>query len=94
VLAQLAEINIDYIDQIQFTYQKEINGKTITISPLHIAVYEGNNRSVDILLNYMTIIDSNASNFYRSILPELVEFSAFIIYLKSLPVRTGEMIEK
>jgi hypothetical protein len=86
VLAQLANINIDYVDQIQFTYQKEINGKMRTISPLHMAVFEGNNRSVDILLNYMTIIDSNASNFFRSILPDLVEFSAFIVYLKSLPV--------
>lgn len=59
-----------------------------------MAVVEGNNRSVDILLNYMTIIDSNASNFFRSILPDLVEFSAFIIYLKSLPVQTMEMVEK
>ena len=64
------------------------------ISPLHLALAEGNNRSVDILLKFMTIIDSNSSDFFRSILFELVEYSSFQMYLKSLPVQTIEMSEK
>jgi len=82
VLRKLAEINLDYIQQIQFTYNRESNDsegekKVVIISPLHLALAEGNNRSVDILLKFMTIIDSNSSDFFRSILYELVEYSSF-----------------
>jgi len=44
-----------------------------------------NNRSVKILLQYMSRLDYNASQTMKDILPELVDYSGFTDYLEELP---------
>lgn len=51
-----------------------------------MALVEGNNRSVDTLLHYMTFCDINASLFFRHVYAELVNYTSFQAYLRSLQV--------
>jgi len=46
---------------------------------------EGNNRSINILLKYMSLLDNNCCETIRDILPELIEYENFILYMKELP---------
>ena len=55
------------------------------ISPLHLAFKEGNNRSINIILRYMSMLDNNCSDTIRDILPELIEYENFILYMRELP---------
>ena len=54
------------------------------ITPLHIAYDYGNNRSINVLLSFMSKIDSNNSDSFKDILFNLVEFQQFIPYMESL----------
>jgi hypothetical protein len=65
---------------------EEVQHKKIT--PLHLAFREGNNRSINIILRYMSKIKYNASETIRDILPELVEHNEFGIYMQNLPFKT------
>ena len=63
-------------------------------SPLHIAVREGNNLSVEVLLEYMTLIHYNCSKKFKSVLKDLVEYKSFLGYLENLPYATSSMNKK
>jgi hypothetical protein len=54
------------------------------MTPLHIAFEEGNNRSINLILRYMAKIKYNASESFKDILPQLVDYNDFPIYLDSL----------
>ena len=53
-------------------------------SPLHIAVIERNNRSVDILLKYMAMVGGNHSRHYKDIFGDIVDQKSFPEFLLSL----------
>lgn len=61
----------------------------ITNSPLHIAVREGNNKSVDIILHFMSKVQVKASRKYRDILHRLVQFQNMKSYISSIPKSTN-----
>ena len=50
-----------------------------------MAVREGNNKSVDIILNFMSKIDVNASRMFRDILHKLVQYQNMKNYISSMP---------
>jgi len=54
-------------------------------SPLHMAIKQGNNRSVEIILNYMSIIDTNNSYTFRDIFAKLMEYNKVKSYISELP---------
>jgi hypothetical protein len=64
------------------------------ICPLHLAFKEGNNRSINIILRYMSMLDNNCCDTIRDILPELIEYENFILYMRKLPFQTNQMINK
>ena len=53
------------------------------LSALHSALLEGNNRAIDILLNYMAKIPLNCSENFTDILHYLVDQQSFLEYLDS-----------
>jgi hypothetical protein len=55
------------------------------ICPLHLAYNEGNNRSINTLLKYMSFLDNNCCETIKDILPYLIEYENFILYMKELP---------
>jgi len=57
----------------------------IRVTPLHIAFKQKNNRSVKVLLQYMSKIGYNASNTFKDILPELIDYTGFSEYLWNMP---------
>jgi hypothetical protein len=66
----------------------------IKITPLHLAFNEGNNRSINIILAFMAKIDNNCSSTFMDILPKLVEYDNFVMYMKELPFQTIQMMNK
>ena len=55
-------------------------------SPLSIAM--GNNRCVEIILNYMSKIKADASKKLMHVLPKLTDYKNFLIYFEKLPLQT------
>ena len=53
---------------------------------LYMAVKDGNNRSVDIILNYTSLIKTNSSRNIMPVFGQLVNYNKFIKYLTDLPV--------
>lgn len=51
------------------------------ISPLSLALKEGNNRCVEIILSFMAKIDYNASQKFISEMPNLTDYNSFMTYL-------------
>ena len=70
------------------------NDEAKKICPLHLAFKEGNNRSINIILRYMSMLDNNCCDTIRDILPELIEYENFILYMRELPFQTNQMINK
>lgn len=77
------------------TYQ--VNTETeekVTNSPLHMAVREGNNKTVDTILYYMSRIDENASIMFKDIFHKLIIFQNMKAYIENLPITTKQMLKK
>lgn len=55
-------------------------------SPLSIAIEIGNNRCVEIILNYMSKIETNASRKFMSVMPLLTDYQSFLTYIQKLPL--------
>ena len=66
----------------------------ITVSPLSLALKEGNNRCVEIILSFMSKIDYNASSKFIDEMPSLTDYNSFCTYLTELPMQTQQMLEK
>jgi len=56
------------------------------VTPLHLAL--NNNRSINIIIYWMSQIDQNASETFKDIWPDLVDTQNFILYLNELPFQT------
>lgn len=63
-------------------------------SALHLAVEEGNNRSIDCILTNMSKIDRNCSRQFRAIFDQLIEYKQIKTYLEFLPAVTVQMKRK
>ena len=64
---------------------EEKEQKLNKITPLHLAYKEGNNRCINLILLYMSMIDQNCSETISDILHKLVECENFGIYMAELP---------
>jgi hypothetical protein len=56
------------------------------VSPLSLALKEGNNRCVEIILSFMAKIDYNASSKFVDEMPFLTDYNSFSTYLTELPM--------
>lgn len=73
-------------------YNAEKNAFIIKWTPLRIA--KNNSKSANIILNYMSKIDTNASGTFCDLLPLFIESSMFIKYLEQIPFQSLEMTQK
>ena len=64
------------------------------MAPLHLANKFKNNRSIDMLLKYMSKLNFNSTRTFKNILPELIDFSNFNEYLEKLTFRSVQMLNK
>ena len=64
------------------------------ITALHLAQRAGNNRSIEIILKFLSKIPFNSSKNIADILPDLVEFKNLQTYLARLPVVSLQMEKK
>jgi len=62
----------------------KINYLKIRETALHAAFKIKNNRTIDILMKYLSLNPTDASHFYKDILSQLVDQSSFTVFLKSL----------
>ena len=76
------------------SFQKKIEWKMETNSPLHMAVKEGNNKTVDTILFYMAKVDVNASFMFRDVFDKLIVFQNIKPYIDNLPNTTNQMMKK
>ena len=91
----LDEEMLEILTYVQIIYPDDNRDKEIGIkSALHMAVQEGNTRSVNILLKYMAEVKFNSSKNFRSIFDQLVEYQGFLTYLERLPLQTSQMLQK
>jgi hypothetical protein len=75
------------LDQIQYFFVEEdftenkSKAKLRKTTPLHLAFDQQNNRSINILLKFMSILDYSNFNSFRDLWPYLVDYSGFIDFL-------------
>lgn len=61
--------------------EEETETKSVQITPLHIAYFEGNNRSINIILKYMSYLSCDCSYNIKDILPSLINQENFYLYM-------------
>ena len=106
-LKYLAENDRDMLDLLHYYYTEEVEEVEVShlplptrgneirekrVTPLHLAM--NNERSANIILNYMSMTDYNASFNIRDILHLCVEKSKFLTYMNELTFQTVEMAHK
>ena len=72
VLEHFHKLDIHLLESLVYT-----NDKADKNSPLMIALEEGNNRNVEIILKYMSMIETNSSSKFISLFTRLLEFKNF-----------------
>lgn len=85
-IGDMANTMKNKVDVLNVFGKKNILMKTV--SPLSLALKEGNNRCVEIILSYMAKIDYNASSKFVDEMPFLTDYNSFITYLTELPMQT------
>ena len=96
VLKNFSQIDPDLLELIVYN-QTILNKKGEQVgfnTPLLMAVENHNNRSADIILDYMSRIKFNSSRNIMSVISKLVNYKMFIKYLTHLPVQTPLMETK
>ena len=90
--------NLEILNYTQDIYEQSNNTtdktKIIKNSALHRAVREGNQRSIDFILQFMSKINFNSSRNFRDLMAQLIEHANFIQYFKELPMQTSMMVKK
>ena len=61
------------MEKINNMFKKEEDTEEEKLSALHAALYDGNNRAIDILLSYMAKIPLNCSENFCDILYQTVD---------------------
>lgn len=94
-IGNLDEEMLEILTYVQNIFTGGDRSKEIGInSALHMAVQEGNTRSVNILLQFMAKVEFNSSRSFSSIFDQLVEYQGFLTYLERLPLQTSQMLQK
>ena len=80
-------MNVYHLEILHY-YQvvRSEDGEVSNNSALHTAYHAGNQRSIDIVLNFMSKINFNASRNFNDIMPEMLDMNYFPDYFKCLPV--------
>jgi hypothetical protein len=60
---------------------QKINFAKIRETALHVAYKIKNNRTIDILMKYLSLNPIDASHFYKDILSSLVDQNSFTLFL-------------
>ena len=69
-LESLEEVDPVLLEQVHYYHTIENEeGENKKITPLHLAEMQGNNRSMSILLNFMSKIDANVVESFVDIMP-------------------------
>lgn len=92
----------DHIQILNYTQTVELAGDDgdpgsavkLRNSALHRANACGNQRSVDIILEIMSLIPLNSAQNFSEILGDLIDHEGFSDYMSCLPVQTGVMKQK
>lgn len=63
-------------------------------SPIHLAVKEGNNKCVTIILHFLSKTQYKGMRYINELFHYLVEYRCFLQYLEELPVQTQAMLKK
>lgn len=96
VLENFEQIDIELLDLL--AYHQECEGSddcVIRNSALNIALGYGNNRSVEIILQYMSKIrNMDSSMFFKTLFPKLFEYRNFQSYLINMQVENVQMQNK
>lgn len=74
MLTELEKLSVDNIEIINYTNELHTGGETELNSALHRAVDDGNQRSINYLLEAMSHISTNSSRNYLSIISDLLDF--------------------
>jgi len=95
VLEEFEKIDPNLLEIINYinVYYDEDN-QPATNSCLHKAVADGNQRSIDILLVFLSKIPLDTSRSYMSIMPHLIDQLKFFDYYENLAQRTNAMVRK
>ena len=72
---------------------KQDEGKKI-VTPLHIAYETQNNRSINIILKYLSMLEFTQFKTFKDVFPSLVDYSGFIDYLYEQTFQTQQMQHK
>ena len=83
---------LEIINYINVYYDED--NQPATNSCLHKAVADGNQRSIDILLVFLSKIPLDTSRSYMSIMPHLIDQLKFFDYYENLAQRTNAMVRK
>lgn len=95
VLDNFDRIDPSLLEIINYTnYHIDESGNKVYNSALHKAFYEGNQRSIDVLLSFMCKMQYNSVNNYLSIMPNLVDQLKFYDYFTCYKKQTSAMISK
>jgi hypothetical protein len=65
----------------EFGGESEEKPRELKITPLHIAYFEGNNRSINLILKYMSYLENDCSENIKDILPFLINQENFFLYM-------------
>jgi hypothetical protein len=95
VLEEFEKIDPNLLEIINYinVYYDEDN-QIMTNSCLHKAVADGNQRSIDIILVFLSKIPLDTSRSYMSIMPHLIDQLKFFDYYGNLAQRTNAMLRK
>ena len=95
VLCEFEKIDPNLLEIIHYTNnQFDQNGCSSTNSALHKAVSDGNQRSIDVLLSFMSKISYDSSRNYLSVMPSLIEQLKLFDYLTNLSQQSISMSKK
>lgn len=96
----MEDIDPELLEILQYQQQQVIDEpssaskKKVSITALHLALRAGNNRSIEIILNFLSKIPYNSSKNICDVMHELVEFKNLQTYLARLPVCSLQMERK
>lgn len=60
----------------------EESKEEITITPLHIAFQIQNNKSINMILKYLSKLDYSQFNTFRVLMPKLVDYKQFMTFMQ------------
>ena len=78
---------------LRFTRKESQNEENVK-SALHLAVRNGNTKTVDTIMSYMAKININDSEDFKSVLNQLTDLTSFENYLSNLTSQTQNLQEK